>query len=55
MGMWSELENHVKIPQYTCGKCEYGIRDKITKMMNEEKTHQFLMWLNDETFSTIRS
>ena len=55
IGMCSELENHVKIPQCTCEQCECGIRNKVIKMMNEEKTHQFLMGLKDETFSMIRS
>lgn len=53
--MWSELENHVKIPHCTCEKCECGIRSKIVKMVDEEKTHQFLMGLKDETFATIPS
>ena len=55
MGMWSELENHVKMPQRTRRKCECRIGNKVIKMMNEEKTHQFLMGLNDETSPTIRS
>lgn len=41
MGMWSKLENHVKIPHCTCGKCECEIGNKIMKMVEEEKTHQF--------------
>jgi len=55
MGMWSELDNYVKMPQCTCGKCECEISIRVVKMMNEEKTHQFLMGLNDENFSTIRN
>lgn len=55
MGMWSELENYAKIPHCTCGKCEGGVRDKIVKMIEEEKTHQFLMGLSDESFSGVRS
>jgi len=55
MGMWSELENYAKVPQCTCGKCECKIGSRITKMAQEEKTHQFLMRLNDDVFSTIRS
>ena len=55
MGMWSELENYAKVPQCTCGKCECKIGSRITKMAQDEKTHQFFMGLNDEVFSTIRS
>jgi len=41
MGMWSELENYVKVPYYTCGKCECGINvmTKIVNMAGEKKTH----------------
>ena len=55
IGMWSELENYAKVPQCTCGKCECKIGSRITKMAQDKKTHQFLMGLNDEAFSTIRS
>ena len=50
MGIWSELENHVKIRLGTFGKCEHGIKSKIIKMIDEEKTLQFLTGLNDEIF-----
>ena len=50
IGMQSGLENYAKIPHRTCGKCECGVRDKIVKWIEEEKTHQFLMGLSDESF-----
>lgn len=49
-GMWSELDNYTKVPYCTCGKCECELNKKITKMFKEERTHQFLMGLNDELF-----
>ena len=55
MGMWSELESYVKVPHCTCGKCKCGVGEKIVKMTNEEKTHQFLMQLSDESFSSVCS
>jgi len=55
MRMWSELKDIVKVPHCTCEKCECGIGTEILKMVEEEKTHQFLMRLNDDIFSTIRS
>jgi len=33
MGMWSELNNYVKIPQCTCGKCECGVGSKVVKLI----------------------
>ena len=48
MGLWSELENEVRLPQCICGKCECDIGKKLTKTVEEEKAHQFLMGLNDE-------
>ena len=55
MGMWSELENYVKVPHCTCGKCECEVGERVIKMINDEKTHQFLMGVNDESFSAVRS
>ena len=37
-----------------CSKCECGIGEKLMKIVDEEKTHQFLMGLNDEKYSNIR-
>ena len=53
--MWSELNNYIKIPQCTRGKCECDIGSKVVKLMEEEHAHQFVMGLDDETYSTIRS
>jgi len=52
LGMWSMLDNYAKVPYCTCGKCECGVSNRITKMFEEER---FLIGLNDESFSTIRS
>ena len=41
IGMWCELENHVRMPHCTCGKCDCGIQGNIMKIVDEEKTHQF--------------
>lgn len=55
MGLWSELDNYARFPQCRCGKCECEINDKLMKMSEEEKTHQFLMGLDDDFYATIRS
>ena len=55
MGMWSELENYAKMPHCTCGKCECAIGNKIVKMVEDEKVHQVLMGLNDDTFFAIHN
>jgi len=54
-GMWSELDNYTKLSHCICGKCECSLNKTITKMFEEERTHQFVMGLTDESFSTIRS
>jgi len=54
MGLWSELENQARFPRCTCGKCECNIGEQLTKMIDEEKAHQFLMGLNDEVYANIR-
>jgi len=55
MGMRCQLENYTKIPYCACEKCKCGVRDKNVKMIDEEKTHQFFIGLNNDTFSTIHS
>ena len=53
--LWNELMNFVKMPVCTCGGCTYGVASKIIPMYEEEKTHQFLMGLNDDLYSSLRS
>jgi len=51
MGLWTELANFVKIPstkyEFTCGRCSYDTYGTIIRMMEDDKTHQFLMGLDD--------
>jgi len=55
MGMWSELSNYIKIPKCTCGKYECWVGAKVVKLIEEEKTHQLLMGLDNECYATIQS
>ena len=54
MGLWSKLENQVRYPCCTCGKCECKIGEQLIKMVEEEKAHQFLIGSNDEVYANIR-
>jgi len=49
MGVWSKLENYAKVPHCTCGKCECRVGDKVSKMVDKEKAHPFLIGLNYES------
>ena len=53
--LWNELANHIKVPICTCSGCKCGAAGKIIAMYEEDKTHQFLMGLNDDGYSQIRS
>ena len=53
--LWTEFNNLVKVPVCTCKGCDYGAAKKIMAMHEEDKTHQFLMGLDDEVYSSIRS
>jgi len=55
MHLWNELSNLVKVPVCTCSGCECGVASKIIAMYEVDKAHQFLMGLNDDLYSTIRS
>ena len=50
VGLWNELENYVKIS--VC-KCEAA--SKIAKFIEDDKAHQFLMGLDDDSSSPVRS
>ena len=49
------MENYVKIPHCICGKYDCGARDKVVKMVKEEKAHEVLMGLNDNSYLIIPS
>jgi len=58
VGLWSELANFVKIPSTKCacmcGKCNCDTHGTIISMMEDDKTHQFLMGLDDDLYLNIR-
>jgi len=50
VGQWNELDGYIKILACTCGAAA-----KITKLLEENKVHQFLIGLDDEPYSVMRS
>ena len=50
MSLWIELDNYVKRPMCTCKATE-----EFMKLIADDKAHQFLMGLDDDLYSTIRS
>ena len=50
MSLWNELSNYVRVPE-----CKCGAADTILQLAEQDKVHQFLMGLDDEAFSTVRS
>jgi len=55
MNPWTELNNLVKVPVCMCSGCKCGVARKILAMYEEDRAHQFLMGLNDDSCSTLRS
>ena len=55
VNLWNELGNLVKFPVCTCSGCQCGAAKKIMAMYEADKAHQFLMGLNNDAHSTIRS
>ena len=55
MNLWNEFNNLVKVLVYSFSGCKCGVTRKIIAIYEENKSHQFLMELNDESYSTIRS
>ena len=50
IGLWNELDGYVKILACTCGAVAI-----IAKLLEEDKVYQFLMGLDDEPYSIVRS
>jgi len=49
------MNNFVKVPTCTYKGYTCGVAQKLIKLYVEDKSHQFLMGLNDDKFSHIRS
>lgn len=49
------MANYEEIPQCKCGRCKCNIVTKLEKRRKEEKVHQFLMGLDDESYKTTQS
>lgn len=43
------------MPQCTCNGCTCGLKKLFIKHIETEKTHDFLMGLDTETYGTLRS
>ena len=53
--LWNELKNLVKVLVCTCSSYKCGAASKIIAMHEADKTHQFLMGLHDDLYSTLQS
>ena len=53
--LWNKLTNLTKIPVCTCNDCKCEARSEIISMYEAYRAHQFLMGLNDDLYSTLRS
>jgi gag-polypeptide of LTR copia-type/Retrotransposon gag protein len=53
--MWDELSNYSKLPVCICHGCTCDMVIELVKEREDEKTHQFLMGLDDAVFGTVRS
>jgi len=55
VNLWNELNNLMKIPVCTCIGCKCDVSSKMMAMYEQDKVHQFLMGLNEDSYSTIQS
>ncbi|KAJ1685788.1 hypothetical protein LUZ63_017178 [Rhynchospora breviuscula] len=53
--MWDELSNYLKVPMCTCQGSTCNMAKDLLKEREDEKTHQFLMGLDDAVFKNVRS
>ena len=48
--LWNELENYVK-----CLVCKYEAAEKYIKLAERDRVYQFLLGLDDDLYSNMRS
>ncbi|KAJ1684878.1 hypothetical protein LUZ63_016268 [Rhynchospora breviuscula] len=53
--MWDELSQYSRVSVCTCKGCTCNAAAELAKEREEERTHQFLMGLDDAVFGTVRS
>ena len=51
---WDQLLNFRPLPCCSCGKCTFGVNDKITAFQHQDSLMQFLNGLND-SYSQVRT
>ena len=51
---WDQLLNFRPLPCCSCGKCTYGVNDKINSLQHQDSLMQFLNGLND-AYSQVRT
>lgn len=54
VGLWNELDAITTHHRCTCCNCKCEIGKKLVRDVEEQKTHQFLMGLNDEKIAIIQ-
>ncbi|GAA0139059.1 hypothetical protein LIER_00682 [Lithospermum erythrorhizon] len=55
VGLYNELSRLKPLHHCTCGNCSCDIAPKFASDREEEKFHQFLVGVDDELYSTVRS
>ena len=52
--LWDQLENFSPFPLFTCGKCVYGINQRLANLQAKETVMKFLIGLS-ESFSQVKT
>ncbi|XP_073045833.1 uncharacterized protein [Primulina eburnea] len=55
MGLYDELDRLKPLHACECGNCTCDVAGRFAVDRDEEKLHQFLIGINDELYSTVRS
>ncbi|KAF7836829.1 auxin response factor 19-like isoform X1 [Senna tora] len=53
--LWDELSNFDPVPTCKCGGCTCNITTTLEKKREDERVHTFLLGLDDNLYSTVRS
>ncbi|CAH9123601.1 unnamed protein product, partial [Cuscuta epithymum] len=53
--LWDDYSNYRPLPQCKCGGCSCKLDKEFLKSVEIEKTHEFLMGLDNDVYATLRS
>ena len=53
--LWDDLNDYDPMPTCSCNGCKCNFATRLQQLQEEERVHQFLMGLDESSYSNVRS